>query len=299
MSQGLIQVPVVGTVSGLTMAQAINTALAAIASGNSGASAPSTTSPNLIWFDTTTGIIKRRDNADTQWLNIGSLAGIAFASRSSNTIFGTADIGKIITFSSAFTQTFTAAATLGNGWSIFLQNTGTGNILLDPNASETINGLTTFSLFPGQGGWLICDGSNFKFDVHAQADSGSLLYSSGLGWIATKTLSFAISTTVTVTITPPLGSADYTITAGMNVFGAAGHARAMWLVGGDVGNNNYGVTAVSGPTNSGSAVISALSANAGNQTFTAQNTSGVQTASISVSIHGGSVIGGAPTITIA
>ena len=86
----------------------------------------------------------------------------AFESRSSNTILSASDSGKFLSCTSTFTQTFTAAATLGSSWYISIRNDGTGIITLDPNSSETIDGLTTMAVYPGESFLIFCDGSNFK-----------------------------------------------------------------------------------------------------------------------------------------
>ncbi len=54
-----------------------------------------------------------------------------------------------------------AAATLGEGWFCYFRNTGSGLVTLDPNGSETINGVTTFLLSAGASVLLICTGSGF------------------------------------------------------------------------------------------------------------------------------------------
>ncbi len=46
----------------------INNALAAILSQNSGATAPTTTKPFMLWYDTTIGVLKMRNAADTAWI---------------------------------------------------------------------------------------------------------------------------------------------------------------------------------------------------------------------------------------
>lgn len=51
----------------------LNNALAAIVSTNSGASAPSTTYANMMWYDTTANILKMRNEADDTWINLGTL----------------------------------------------------------------------------------------------------------------------------------------------------------------------------------------------------------------------------------
>jgi hypothetical protein len=51
----------------------INTALAAIVSNNSGATAPSTTYAHQVWADITAGLLKMRNAANSAWLTIGTL----------------------------------------------------------------------------------------------------------------------------------------------------------------------------------------------------------------------------------
>lgn len=48
----------------------INSGLQALASNNSGASAPSTTYANQWWYDTGANILKIRNEADTAWVNV-------------------------------------------------------------------------------------------------------------------------------------------------------------------------------------------------------------------------------------
>lgn len=51
----------------------LNDALGAIATNNSGASAPSVTYANQWWYDTTNDILKIRSEADDAWINVGYL----------------------------------------------------------------------------------------------------------------------------------------------------------------------------------------------------------------------------------
>lgn len=51
----------------------INNALAAIVSQNSGASSPSITYANMVWYDTANDILKMRNEADTNWITIATL----------------------------------------------------------------------------------------------------------------------------------------------------------------------------------------------------------------------------------
>ena len=49
----------------------INSALQALGSNNSGATAPPTTYANMHWYDTSTNILKQRSEADDAWISIG------------------------------------------------------------------------------------------------------------------------------------------------------------------------------------------------------------------------------------
>jgi len=100
------------------------------------------------------------NGSTASWGDAGSLVRSA---RTSNTVLGTADKSTLIDITSGtFTQTFDAAATLGNGWYCYIRNSGTGDITLDPNASETIDGLTSFIMYPGEVRLVQCDGTAFR-----------------------------------------------------------------------------------------------------------------------------------------
>lgn len=88
--------------------------------------------------------------------------------RTSNTILAAADRGDLIDATSGtYSQTLTAAATLGDGWYAYVGNSGTGFVTLDPNGAETItvNGtaLSTWVLWPGEMGLLVCNGTGFFY----------------------------------------------------------------------------------------------------------------------------------------
>lgn len=51
----------------------LNNALLAIASNNSGPTAPSTTYANMMWYDSNSNILKMRNEADDAWIDIGTL----------------------------------------------------------------------------------------------------------------------------------------------------------------------------------------------------------------------------------
>lgn len=97
----------------------------------------------------------------TNWVRVNLSGAGTRVARSSNTILVANDIGKVFDLSSTFTQTMTAAATLGAGWYCYLRNTGNGDITIDPNSTELIDGLATYVLKPGFAVLLTCSGAAF------------------------------------------------------------------------------------------------------------------------------------------
>lgn len=97
----------------------------------------------------------------------------AVTPRSSNTILGVPDAGTLIVATGTFTQTFTAAATLGAGWQILYRNDGSGAITLDPNGAETIDSAATVVLDPGQSCLIVCTGAGFVTIGRNTSTSGS------------------------------------------------------------------------------------------------------------------------------
>ena len=130
-------------------------------------------------------------------------ASIVRSARTSNTILGVADKGNLIEATSGtYTQTITAAATLGSGWWCYVSNAGSGFITLDPNSSETItvnqNALTTWVLWPNEIGLLICNGSNFFYysvrkgfcTVTVSGTPSSIVFNTGVAYRNNLSLSW-------------------------------------------------------------------------------------------------------------
>lgn len=75
--------------NGATFRADVNSAFQAIASNNGGSSAPSTTYANMWWFDTGSDILKIRDEANANWVNVASLVGTTWVPYSNGSVLGT------------------------------------------------------------------------------------------------------------------------------------------------------------------------------------------------------------------
>lgn len=155
--------------SGAVVRADLNNALQALLSQSAGTSAPSTTYANQIWADTTNHVVKQRNEANSAWFAIGRTDAEGLVTKSAGFTVGVRDFGKTFTCTAALTAAFTAAATLGDRFEFDVYNDhATGDVTLDPNASETINGATTIVLKPGERAHVICNGTGFGAIVTRQ-----------------------------------------------------------------------------------------------------------------------------------
>lgn len=118
----------------------------------------------------------------------GGTTSITPDSRSTNTVLGTGDRGKLILATATYTQTFTAAATLTAGWWCFIANDtddGTTILTLDPATTEQIDGLTTVKMYSGEVRLIACTGTGFRSKM---VTGGKILFTAdgsfvrGPGW---------------------------------------------------------------------------------------------------------------------
>lgn len=69
---------VIANGTGAALRSDLNDALAAIVSNNSSATAPAATYAYMWWPDTTTGLLKQRNAANSAWITIGTLSATAW-----------------------------------------------------------------------------------------------------------------------------------------------------------------------------------------------------------------------------
>lgn len=140
----------IANASGATVRADINSALQALASSNSGPSAPGTTYATMPWFDETNNILKIRDEANSAWVNIASLVGTTWVPYSNGSVLGTlanqnaAAIGVDLVMSSKAIKG--ARATVASA----------SNVNLDSAAGNAIDltGTTTITAFTiADGAW--------------------------------------------------------------------------------------------------------------------------------------------------
>lgn len=149
--------------SGASVRSDLNNALAALVGLSSGASAPSTTFADMLWVDTTNGVIKRRNSANSGWLPLAPRSSTIVQAKTTSYTVAPSDFATMIDCTSGtFTLSLTAVATVGDGFFFFLRNSGTGTITVDPSSSETVDGVTTLTVSPGDSMALYCNGSAWK-----------------------------------------------------------------------------------------------------------------------------------------
>lgn len=86
-----------------------------------------------------------------------------------------ADRGVTLLCSGTFTISLTAAATLGDGFTFAVVNTGTGVIKIDPNSTEQIDGASTKDIAAGSSAIVTTNGTAFYSVGGGGSVSGTLI----------------------------------------------------------------------------------------------------------------------------
>lgn len=105
--------------TGLQVLGYVNNALNTLVTQNSGSTAPTTTYAYMTWADTTTGLLKIRNAANTAWVTVGTMA---------STNLGLVDPTTATTFS---------AATTFNSGTLKLAGSTSGTATLNPPAAAS------------------------------------------------------------------------------------------------------------------------------------------------------------------
>lgn len=194
--------------------------------------------------------------ADTALRTLGSFGNDVNAKSSNYTVL-TSDRGVVFNCTSTFTLSLTAAATLGDGFTFAVINSGSGTITIDPNSTEQIDGANTKTIEAGSWAIVNCTGSAF-ISMGAVPST----------YTGAKTELFTSSGTWTV----PDGVENATVV----------------VIGGG-GSVNSTTVGSSGGTSSFGAFISATGGSGGRQSPTLNGSSGTGTVSSGTSLKTGDI----------
>lgn len=189
----------------------------AIATLNSGASAPSTTFAGMLWYDTTNNVYKQRNAADSGWVTLWAEDQGGFVPQDGSTIYAASTTGDdtyVITLDPAPT-----ALTEGQ-LILFKPDTGnTGACTLNPNSigataikKNVDDDLDTGDIVADQVHLVVYDGTNFQLlsrsqpsqPINAQTGTTYTIVAADRG----KLITFSNASAVAVTL-PQAGTAGF------------------------------------------------------------------------------------------
>ncbi|MDV4166185.1 hypothetical protein R1538_34615 [Rhizobium leguminosarum] len=204
-------------------------------------------------------IVANFDNAFRELMAQGASNLVSrFTSRAAGYTAVKADHNQVSLFTASATLGLTAAATLTNGWEHIVVASG-GEVTIDPNGSETINGLTTIVVLNGQRATIWCNGTAFYASVTGEATIGAAIQGklygltlSNNGSDATNDIDIAVGSAASDGTTPILMTLAAGITKRLDANWAAGTNAGMRYSGAAIANTTYHVylasTAVGGST---------------------------------------------------
>lgn len=99
--------------------------------------------------------------SNSDWLAV-TPAKYSDVSKSTGYTVVPADNLKVITCTASLTLSFDSASVLTPGWCCYVKNTGSGDVTLDPYGSETIDGVSSGKVEPGDVFFIRSDGSNLQ-----------------------------------------------------------------------------------------------------------------------------------------
>lgn len=121
-----------------------------------------------IWLDTGSYKFVLRDADDNLIKTVDNITG------SSDTVFGNAvdnistnytvvagDAGAIKNATASLTVSLLDSSTAGEGFIIGVKNSSSGNVTIDPDGLELIDGLSTITIYPDQSALIVCTGTGW------------------------------------------------------------------------------------------------------------------------------------------
>jgi hypothetical protein len=119
-----------------------------------------------VWLDTGSYKFVLRDSAGTLIKEVDDITGEAsnafgegYDAITTNTLVSTAYQNNILECTSAVTLTLLAAATATEGFVFTVKNSSGGNVIIDPDGSELIDGASTLTIPDGYSALIVCTGS--------------------------------------------------------------------------------------------------------------------------------------------
>ncbi|WP_259671615.1 hypothetical protein [Rhizobium sp. NZLR3b] len=131
---------------------------------------------------------------------------LVYAAKSGDYTALASDDNAVHRFTAAATLTLTAAATLGVNWHYCVIADG-GDVTIDPNASETIDGAATLVVPNGSSERIVCSGSAFYTERKLQAFATlASAATTDLSTVGSQNVTVTGTTTITAFGTAPAGT---------------------------------------------------------------------------------------------
>jgi hypothetical protein len=183
------------------------------------------------------GKFLQTDGTDAAWVNITNEAS---AKAGDYTVIAT-DRYAAFDLTGSHTLTLTAAATLADGFIVYVRNAGTGVWTIDADGSEEIDGRTTIKVYQGEAFALICDGAGWR--TYGRQRSGVLVSETDLTGVTVAEFAAPFGDTEAVIIRWELDRASAAAGIGAQVKASGSYITS--------GSYNYSTRDISGATGLG------------------------------------------------
>lgn len=124
--------------------------------------------PSSAWVDPATQVEAEAGTNNIQHMTalrtsqaISALANVQHVLHNAGFTFTAADRGKLVELVGTFTAAFPPVATI-QGWSAYVWNNGTGDVTLDPDGAELIDGLASYIVYPGEVRLIWVEGAGLR-----------------------------------------------------------------------------------------------------------------------------------------